>query len=420
MTEREMKILLTTVYKGDGANKLVSDLDKISSSGEKASGVIQKMEKTLGAAGVFQKANATFRKNNPDLFPPESSSSPDQAIAKRAARYRVTRLPTLPPIIAEYEKAQRDKEAALLQGDQARFLKNAIFGLTPLAAPTSLLGNFFAARQMFAGLSDPNNKTGQKVLGSLGLSGTGGAAAATAGIMTVLLSVGLALKGLEKVVKGVTGAFEQARNLYSKALTSGGLGLGFTARRETLAAILGVSAKDVYQFGQAVLYLNPKIEWASNIIAKTTPSVAGVAFQFQILKFNLEALFMSLASDAAPLLRQFADGLSNIIRIIQSHRAIIEWMLALGASGIAATIASIARLGKDAGPAPQPLAFMQQMRASAAEHMGFVVGNMGFSNPAVQTARNTKRAADSLDKIVRHFGKSTSFYDPFQTSQSYP
>lgn len=430
MTEREMRILLSTQYKGEGAKKMVSDLDKISASGEKASNVISKMNKTMG--GDFMGgASESFRRKNPHLFPPTTGSPQGGAFmwSESELRRRTNQLLSSmrkegnietfgpqPPKISQF--------MAAMQKDRASFVKNAMFAATPIAAPTSLLGNFFATRQIFSALS--GTKTGQGILGAVGLAGTGGAALATGGIMAILLAVGASLKLLEKTVRGVIAAFESARNLYSKSLTSGA-GLGATSRREALASIIGVSSKDVYQFGQAILYLNPKIEWATNLMAKVTPNLTATAYQFSILKLNTEALFMSLADDAAPALRAFAEGLSMLVKVLEKSKGVLEFlfksalMAAAGPSGgEVITLAFNALSASGGGAVPQPLAFMKQMRASAAEHMGFVVGFSGGNNPAQQTANHTRKMVQQLGIIIRHVGASNTLYNPFTTAQSSP
>lgn len=318
----------------------------------------------------------------------------------------------LPPTIASVQ--------AKNQAQQAAFLKNIGFAGIPLLSPGSVLGNLFATRQIFSGLSGP---VGQKLLGGVGLAGTGGTVAATATIMPILLAFGAALKGLQIAIRQTAAAYDDARKLYAHSLLSG-LGLQFTANRQNLADVLGVSEKEVFQFGAAVAFIGPKLKFASDVMARTAPNLTSVSYEFEILKKNLGAMFAVLANDAAPALRKFVDGLNVLIesltRFFEKNKigialeAIFEGMIGSKVADI------IASKGKDIGPAPTPQGFMKQLPASALERMGLVVGGFGGGGDSAQrTAKATEKSAKLLEVLVRGASAArgaASFYDPLASN----
>ena len=298
--------------------------------------------------------------------------------------------------------------------DRATFMKDMTFLMMPLMNPMSIWANLFSTRQTFSALQ---TKTGQGMLGRIGMGGLGGSAAATIGLVGIATALGLAFKGLTKTVKEAYNAIEHARQLYAKALMSGGLSLGFTVRRGMAANVMGVSERDVLQFANAFNFLNPKLEWASSLLAKTTPNLTSVNWEIKILGQNLEALFSDIASDAAPSLRKFASGLSEVIKQIddwyEKHRKYsgdifrmgLQAIGGFGALGLLTAYDKMGGIGKDTGAAPEPMAYMKRFKASAWERMGLVVGGLGGVNPQQQTAHNTKKTAENTQKIVEHLSR---------------
>lgn len=313
----------------------------------------------------------------------------------------------LPPTIASVQ--QRN------QAQQASFLKNIGFAGIPVLSPGSVLGNLFATRQIFSGLSGP---VGQGLLGKAGIGGTAGTAAVTGVLMAGLLAVGVSLKALQAALKGTIAAFDEARKIYAKALTSG-LGIQFTVGRSNLAEILGVSETDVLKFGAALAVLGPKLKFSTDVISRTTPNLTSVAWEFGVMKKNLEALFFTLANDASPTLRRFADGISQvtnaITRFVQNSPAFI-YLFKLWAQNM---LPIFSQIGKDSGPAPLPQGQMKQLPASALERMGLVVGGFGGNTSAERTAKATEKSAKLLEKLVvgvTGSGSGGTFYSPLMSN----
>lgn len=296
----------------------------------------------------------------------------------------------------------------------AKSIQNLTFGMMPLLNPTSLWGNMFASRQIFSAAN-----SSQGLLGKVGLSGTGGAAAATGVVMGALLAIGFALKGLEKIVKETTKAYETARQQYGHALSSGGLALGVSIKRTALADIIGVSEKDVYMFGNAIKYLNPKLEFASSIMAKNAANLTSVSWGFKTLELDVMALFSTVANLAAPGIRKFTDGLSNMVVImagfIDRYGPILSKLAGGLVKGVAQSLfptgsliaKAISAVGTDSGAAPGIQAFAKQLPASHLERMGLVVGGFGIQDYAKQTAQNTRKMVSLLTMIAKHNGATT-------------
>lgn len=302
----------------------------------------------------------------------------------------------------------------------ASFIKNVLFAANPVLRPGNVFGNLFAARQLFSGLS--GTKVGQNALGAVGLSGVGGAALATGGIMGILLAVGASLKALSAIIKETIASYDQARKLYAKSLLSG-LGLQFTIGRGNLANVLGVSEKEVFQFGAAVAYIGPKLKFATDVMAKTTPNLTSVAWEFNILKTNLEAMFFTIANDAAPALRRLLDGFSQLtVEMTLLYGALkptlnfimdtlnskvgkifvggLAGALVPGGGAMLDFLKSIGTLGKDSGAAPSPSAMMKQLPVSAFERMGFITGRGAMDDYARRTAAATEDTAKALNKLL--------------------
>lgn len=294
--------------------------------------------------------------------------------------------------------------AAAKQKDMASFMANATFGMMPLMNPTSPWSLLFGTRQLFKGFS--GTKTGQGIMGGLGLRGAGGAAAMTGGVVAGLMAVGIAIKGLIKVMHESIRAYQEAPKLYAKAMTSG-LSLKFVTKRSMLAEIMGVSIEDVSRFGIQMQFLNPKIEWASSVLANTNRNLTSVGWSFKIVGNDFKAMFARIANDGAPALRKFLDGLHKIIITSTGFYDLISKQLGgkfMGAlwSGMLGFPLSI---GTDMGAAPAPLSFMKQLPASSWEKMGLVIGGGGGSNPAMQTAHNTKSMAQDMKKLVSYVAR---------------
>jgi hypothetical protein len=226
-----------------------------------------------------------------------------------------------------------------------------------------------------------------------------------AGIVTAAATVlGIALKGLGMVVQQTIKAFETARQLYAKSLTSG-MGLQWTAKRGLLASIMGVSEQDVFRFGAQMAYLNPKLEQASRILAQTATPLTQVSWQFKVLEADMSALFAQLANDAAPTLLKLGDAMANVVNWTgRWYHALIQLtnLPALGAMlkiGNPITTWLLNKLAGLESKMPSPQAWMKQLVAGAEEHHGLVVGGGGM-NYQREISKNTRMMAAGIKELV--------------------
>lgn len=355
MTRSEVEILLKTVYKGEGATKALQDMDKISASGQKVAGALKMTNQQ--AATVFSGVSASTRARNPQLFNTTGGGGSGGGV---------------PPVITSG-------------------------GATASPAPSG-----GGARQPYGGMGQFGYRfASQFGIGrAAALGGFAGAAGAAAGIALKKI-FDLLHSSLERLVD----AFENARKLYAKSLTTG-FGLQMTAKRAGLSEVLGVSEKDLFQFGQSIKFVGNRLDFSNSIIAKTAPSLTATAYQFRILKKDLDSLFASLAADAAPSIRIFADGISKfVIALTRFFHDDPIGKLILQLSTLNIKGAGYLLGGKDSGDAPNPVSYMQQIHASALEHMGLVVGGIGQGTDyAMQTAQNTKATAKAVETLLQKIG----------------
>jgi len=197
--------------------------------------------------------------------------------------------------------------------DATTFKKDMSFLMMPLFNPGSMWATLFSGRQTYSALNtDPGKAFSAKFLGGMG------AGAGTVALVAGATALGLALKALTVTVKQTMAVYENARQIYAKALMNG-MGTQFTVKRSMLAQIMGVSEQDVFRFGAQMAYLNPRLEQAASILSKTTTPLTQVSWEFKILGENTKAMFSLLAVEAAPALLVFTNSLSNLVKYITEH-----------------------------------------------------------------------------------------------------
>ncbi len=312
-------------------------------------------------------------------------------------------------------KRDQLKNAAKAEKDLEAFQKNLMLLAGPLFNPGGALSTAFALRQTFAAFT---TQKGQSLLASAGMKGGSSGALLAAGLVTAAATaIGLALKALAITVRETGQAFETARKLYAKALI-GGMGLPFTAKRSMLADIMGVSETDVFRLGAQMAALNPKLEFAANVMAKTTPALTAVSWNFKVLEYDLQALFATIANNLAPEINGLVLGLQSLVewftKLADSKIFKALATLSLGVYGVSMyglgtglEAATGGKGQKDINAMPNPQAWMKQLPASAWEHMGLVAmgGSMGGGiNYAKETAKNTKETVKEIRKVSRFVG----------------
>lgn len=340
-----------------------------------------------------------------------------------------------------------DKVAQRIERDAASYYKNMSMLMGPLMNPGGGLSTMFAARQVFSAFMTQH---GQQQLAKFGLSGMAGAGIGTVALTGGAMALGFAFQGLKKVVDEVANAYSRAASLYSKAMTSG-MGLSFSAQRGMLAQIMGVSETEVFKFGDAMHYLNPKIKHASNVLAGNAKELTAVNWEFQVLQANLAASASIIAVKAAPAITRLIEKLNDLSNWINEHsekivapfnaaasasrneekyaafinfaerfNLAVEGMHIQGQDDIATNM-KLFRKGEknpytkamdlflkdwekshpsNKSSIPDPSALMKQMPASAWEHMGMVVGGVSVSKTTNDLIRKSNSYLQTIANAV--------------------
>jgi len=372
---------------GVSGGKQASDADKIAATAQRA---------TQGAYGA---TSGAFGAMNPELAASMSSLGKEAGKAERAAKIA----------------------AARNIRDRANFMKDMSFLMMPLMQPGSVWSTMFSTRQAFTAFTATEKGRGIAG-GSVGM-----AAVITAGLVAAATALGASFDILKKAIQGTIQSYREASKQYSKALQTGGLPLGFTVRRAALASVMGVGEKEVFQFGRQVMYLSDKLAWANQTIAKSTTELTSVDWEFKIMGQNMRGLFSIMAQEAAPAMKLFAEGMNAIIvssaTFWQTNKEkvtnFVVGMIGGPVAGLlhklfGGTFADALKRLSGIDKMPSPHAYMKRLDVASWERMGLVVGNVRATNPAVETAKNTRQTVQEL-KALRTSATPRSgmaFFDP--------
>lgn len=128
--------------------------------------------------------------------------------------------------------------------------------------------------------------------------------------------VQVALQSFRTAINGVINAFENARKVYGKSLTSG-LGVKMTTKMGVLSQVLGVSEQDVLKFGAAIAFINPKIEEITKMFEDTNAVLAETGMNIAILKLKFEAVSAVIASRMNTTIDSFIAGMSALLDVFK-------------------------------------------------------------------------------------------------------
>lgn len=296
------------------------------------------------------------------------------------------------------------------------FAKNIGFAALP-ATNLSPLSTLFSFRQGMTALNTPFG-TGMRrqagsALGAMGMRGLGGAVAgfgaagvaAAAGVLTLAAAgMGLALKALMSVVHATTGAFEEAKSIYSKTMQSGGLPTGLVTQRSAVAGAMGVSMEEMDRYANVVAYVSDRFRYSSNTLADSAPVLAGMSIEISALMQELKAFGAEIAYALGPafsLIIQLTRGVVQVMEfLVKGLNRLLDtiyngWALLIelipGGKIVTNAIQDIFR-----PTPPKPEADTKRLPTSAWEKMGLVIGSGVGVNYARDTAANTKRIAEIL------------------------
>jgi hypothetical protein len=300
---------------------------------------------------------------------------------------------------------------AVLGGNQAPPLAPPILRTQPQQAA----GNIFA---QLAQMMKANNLYAGGAINAfgIGVAGRGGAGLAIAGIKATIEILRRSLMQLAETA-------DKARLLYAKSLTTGGMPLGFTAMRQTLAGVIGVSEEDVLNYADAIKYLNHSLDQAIRITTQTTPGLAAMSYDFKVLEADLAALMAQVADTLSPIIRIFLDIVDTFVKaintigeafkgLIKALLLMIGQLLKLGIMGAVSqtvgTILSQFLVGtlKKLENLPAPTVSSRRLEASPFERMGLVMGSTG--NISQQIAKNTQDTARNTRLIYEAMHRGLS------------
>lgn len=325
----------------------------------------------------------------------------------------------IPPIANPPELIRAEQAARRANSERQKMIQGMSFLAAPVTNPTSLWGNLLSGVAIQRALA---TQRGQQMIGRFGLSGPGGTAIATAGIIGVAAAVGVALKSLTTSIKMTSEAIQRATRLFAFKGVSG-LSDRFASQRMTAAGIIGVSTEEVMRFGAAMSLLNSRLKQANENFAKSFKTLTLVNFNWKILGTNLESLFTTIATKAAPGLNSLANGLSRLVNVLDKAAANSVLGKLMASAAMAPFGMAVVPFGLgSAGEAPVGPSGQVPKKASAWERMGLVVGGpMG----ADRTSQLLKAQLNMLEKIHRALApnvpRGTSPLNPnFHLQQNLP
>ena len=259
-----------------------------------------------------------------------------------------------------------------------------------------------------------------------------------------------------------TEASRRAGLLYSSSLSSGGLPTGFTAYRQSLSSVMGVSERDVFQFSSQIAWLNGKLEVANKSFATTNKILTEQNWRTKILHTNWSAFMSEVGVKFGTVTHNILLGLNSMIehatkwlhasnKAVSKEEEIKRWkyegdhvnrLLTISRAGQLLTgkphpsdketAEAIGKSTREAykkameswrsmggkplspegmkeamslwdrvhnGGLPSPTTSAQRYQTSPWERMGLVVGASGADNSARKTAANTDKMVQQLAEI---------------------
>lgn len=263
-------------------------------------------------------------------------------------------------------------------------------------------------------------------------------AKATAGLAALRVVFGVwsfairaALYPIEKLNSLINKMAEGARQVYAGSLQSGGLPIGFTSYRQTLAKIMGVAENEVFQYAKQIMWLNKQIAYSTSISAKHNLVLTESSWKMGVVKNDWKALMDSLAAAFAGPKNAISDWLHRIINTVTSNMQHVvtiseRWGKAVAMSAFmkshgmkAEIVGGAARWVNKSGQEdpelrkkfdkeweasqknkfPAPEASARRYQTSPWERMGLVLGAGMGDNPAQKTAYNTGKMLQELQKM---------------------
>ena len=342
--------------------------------------------------------------------PPDVQAERDQRAAELRAERAEKRRAVVQAENFAFGQANRDKFAKWQ--DVPPILPKAAAGIPTAPKSTALNGTLI--RSLVGSIA------GSTLAGPIG-AGLGASAMGAGGPFAIgIAAVTAAMKMLKSAIHLTIEAFQRSQQIYNRAMTSG-FGLGMATKRSNLAAVMGVSEEDLFQFGKQIEYIGNRTDAATRIMAANATQQNQVVMDWKILKVDMEALASIIASAVAPSVDKLINSLSllaeGFIGVADTIIGVVKYLLksmldiitnfSLGpimgtiVKTIGAELLNLANLTATGGrKLTEPNAYMKQMPASAWERMGLQIGVGSGTNYNQQTANHTKPVPELLRKIA--------------------
>ena len=236
----------------------------------------------------------------------------------------------------------------------------------------------------------------KQLSGPAQMAGKVGAALAGLRVGVGLVSYGFGLlmvpltwaaKGAREFGKQLDANGKQMAQLYSKLLQTRGMPAGLVAHQHVLSQIFGVSEQEVFSLGLVMSEMARKTRMASDSLRRSMPQVTATE------QIKRQALVAKQARDAE------YNALTSPI-----HQFIAKTVLKYENWALETQRKRSDTLRKQGWPlgksAEMPRASIDRLAPSQWELRGLVLGNMGGTNPAVQTAKATTSMAKDMKTVV--------------------
>jgi hypothetical protein len=265
-----------------------------------------------------------------------------------------------------------------------------------------------------AGMAQQGLTTPLKTFGQMAVKATAALAGFRVAAGLIMYAFRLIYKPINDFVQFLTKAAEQGRALYARQLTSGGLPGGFVAYRSNLAAVLGVSEKEVFQYGAAIESVGKKVKWASDVQAHTAPVLAGAAHEFKALGLSINATAQLIAVEFVPALSKVSWVMRNIIQanagwVLKGGKMALEGALKAKFGTIGVEIAELIGRFIPSANAPTPAVGARRLPISGWERMGLIMGSGPGTNYTRETSQNTRKLVELTHKLVAYVSPRGEF-----------
>ncbi len=301
--------------------------------------------------------------------------------------------------------------------------------------------DYYGNRGQFAAAGGSGG--GQVPMVGQAAGGSGGgqsslAVAAQVGSVITGLRAGLgllsfAVRAATSPLRGLAEVANQARIRYVQHLQTGNGAFAYNIRNQIIGSVLGVSEVEVIKYAGAIGFLNKRLEYSTRIFTQTTPALADMSVELRAAGQDIKAFFAQITADVAEFTKAGSKKVGGMFNSLTEDWKFSKKIIAAGRFANQYGVHAIPdydkrtiRFRKEGtsdnlddphnrgittiferwldkqGVGNSSLgignANVDRMQASPWERMGLVLGGQGAADYARQTANNTRRIADFLER----------------------